>query len=158
MIRCWAVVAAFSLSVALAQADGDGAAQLYVALSASLNPDASRPVPRLAEVSVDSSGDATVIFAIRNEDDDAPLTRAGALADTLTVLRTVFETADVSSVTVLGTFPFQSTKGKSVRESPVLRAVLKADRAHTLNWDQVAPDDLPVVVDVWWLQGAFAKV
>ena len=83
------------------------------------------------------------------------------MADTLTVLRTVYESSPVSgvtSVTVLGTFPFQSTKGKSVRESPVLRAVLSADRAEQIDWNQLTPNDVPNAVDVWWLQGAFAEV
>lgn len=157
MIRAYALAVALSIGITQAQAD-DGGAQLYAALSASLDPDANRPVPRLAEVSVDASGDATVIFAIRNENDDAPLTREQAFSDTLTLLRTVFTTASVTSVTVLGTFPFQSTKGKGVRETPVLRAVLSSDRARTLNWDELTAGDVPAVVDVWWLQGAFANV
>jgi hypothetical protein len=64
----------------------------------------------------------------------------------------------VSSVTVLGTFPFQGTKGKSVRESPVLRAVLSADRAGQIDWNDLTATDVPKAVDVWWLQGAFANV
>jgi hypothetical protein len=143
-----------------AQADDD-ASQLYAALTANLDPDANRPVARLPRVSIDPTGDTTIIFAIRDENDDASTIRAGALGDTLTVLRTVFESAPVSSVrsvTVLGTFPFQNTKGHSVRESPVLRAVLSADHARQINWDLLTPDDVPSLVDVWWLQGAFANV
>jgi hypothetical protein len=64
----------------------------------------------------------------------------------------------VTTVTVLGTFPYQGTKGKSVRESPVLRAVMSADHAGRVNWDQLSPADVPTTVDVWWLQGAFANV
>ena len=157
MIACCALLAVLSLSIALPRAD-DAAAQLYSALAGSLDPSASRPVPRLAEVSVSQDGDATVIFAIRNEEDDAPLTREGALTDTLTVLRTVYATTQVNSVTVLGTFPFQSTKGKNVRETPVLRAVLSAERAAQINWDELTAEELPATVDLWWMQGAFANV
>jgi hypothetical protein len=155
LIHAWVLV------VALLLAANDDGSQLYAALSANLAPDANRPVARLAQVSVDPTGDATIVFAIRNENDDASAIRAGAMADTLTVLRTVYESSPasgVSSVTVLGTFPFQSTKGKSVRESPVLRAVLSADRAEQIDWNQLAPSDVPTAVDVWWLQGAFADV
>jgi hypothetical protein len=115
----------------------------------------------LTTVMVDPSGDATVIFAIRNVDDDPAAIRAGATADTLSVLRTAYTESPptaLSSVTVLGTFPFKSTKGKSVRASPVLRAVLSADRAEALDWTQVTPEDVPNLVDVWWLQAAFANV
>ena len=142
-----------------AQADGSSAPQLYAALAAALDPDTNRPAPRLARVSVDPTGDATVVFAIRNEQDDADATRARAVADTLTVLRTAYASEDasrISTMTVLGTFPYKGTKGKSVRESPVLRAVLSADRAAQLDWDALSPDDLDHAVDVWWMQGAFA--
>ncbi len=145
---CGAIVAL----ILIAQ-DGDDS-PLYAALAANLAPD-----PRLTQVNVDPTGDATIVFAIRSENDDATAIRAGALADTLTVLRTVYESPNgVTSVTVLGTFPFQSTKGKSVRESPVLRAVLSADRAEQIDWTQLTPDDVPNAVDVWWVQAAFADV
>ena len=112
-----------------------------------------------AAVDIDDAGDATVIFAIRNAADDADATRSGALADALSVLRAAYQSEDasrISTLTVLGTFPFKSTKGKSVREAPVLRAVLSAERAGELAWDNLTPGDVPAAVDVWWLQGAFA--
>ena len=72
-------------------------------------------------------------------------TRDGALSDTLTILRTVYAPAigGVSTATVLGTFPFKGTKGKSVREGVVLRAVLSADRAAFVQWDRLTPSDVP---------------
>ena len=144
-----------------AVAQTDDAAMLYAALSESLDADADRPVPRLPRVAIDPSGDTTIVFAIRNEHDDASAIREGAVSDTLTVLRTVYAAApvaSVSSVTVLGTFAFKGTKAKRVRESPVLRAVLSAEHAQGLDWQRLAPADLPTIVDTWWLQGAFATV
>jgi hypothetical protein len=154
------VAGAQSAIDASAQSGIDAAAEVRAALAAQLDPDASRPVPRLAEVRMDSSGDTTVVFAIKNADDDAPATRAGALADTFTILRTVYALAPpgITSLTVLGTFPFQGTKGKSVRESPVLRAVLSQASGSQLDWDALSPTDVPAIVDVWWVQAAFANV
>ncbi|MDQ3812002.1 MAG: hypothetical protein M3336_17105 [Chloroflexota bacterium] len=136
------------------------ASELYDALAASLQPGTNRAAPRLQRATIDATGDTTVVFAIRASNDDAEAVRAGALADTLTVLRTVYQSPDanrVSMLTVLGTFPFKGTKGKSVRESPVLRAVLSAERAALLELDALTTSDLPTALDVWWLQGAFAN-
>jgi hypothetical protein len=110
---------------------------------------------------MDPSGDVTVSFAIRDIGDDPPAIRAGALADTLSVLRGVYgsdEAGRVRTLTVLGTFPFKGTKSPSVHESPVLRAVLSAERAAAVDWSQVSPQAVPTLVDTWWLQGAFAEV
>ena len=72
------VIVALSLGVALLargaaaaaaaplQQDGD-ASGLYAALAATLDPSANREVPRLPLVSIDSTGDTTVVFAIRND-------------------------------------------------------------------------------------------
>jgi hypothetical protein len=163
VIRAWGMAALILglLRPLPAFAQTDDAALLYAALSESLDADANRPVPRLPRVAIDPSGDTTIVFAIRNEHDDASAIRDGAVSDTLTLLRTVYDTApvdSVSSVTVLGTFPFKGTKAKLVRENPVLRAVLSAEHAHGLDWQRLTPADLPTTVDVWWLQGAFATV
>jgi len=135
------------------------AAQLEAAVAASLAPPSSRGGPR---VSLDPNGGTTVTFAIRATDDDDPAAiRAGALADTLAVLQTVYAApaaSHVRTLMVLGTFPFQGTRGHSVRESPVLRAVLSAERAAHLEWSQLSPDSLADVLDAWWLQSAFASV
>jgi len=153
-----AVCAAIVATPVSAQADASGV--LYEALSANLNPGTHREATRLPTVRVDPTGEATIVFAIRGEGDDADATREGALADTLTVLRTVYTSpvADqVSTVTVLGTFPFKSTKGRAVRENPVLRAALSASRASDLTWDSITPDSLTTLVDDWWVQSAFAN-
>ena len=135
-------------------------AELYALVAEALPPGTHRAAPRLAAVSVDAAGEATVIFAIRSEAGDAEATRAGGLADTLTALRTVYASPaaeHLTSLTVLGTFPFKSTKGKVVREGVVVRAVLSAERAAELSWDELTPDGLPDAVDVWWMQEAFAR-
>jgi hypothetical protein len=134
--------------------------QLYALVAAALPPGTHRAAPRLAAVRVNEGGQATVVFAIRGEEDDAEATRAGAVADTLTALRTVYQspTAErLTSLTVLGTFPFKSTKGKVVREGVVLRAVVSTERAAELDWQQLTPDGLESAVDVWWMQEAFAR-
>jgi hypothetical protein len=40
----------------------------------------------------------------------------------------------------------------------MLRAVLSADRAQTIDWANATASDVPLLVDTWWLQGAFADV
>jgi hypothetical protein len=130
--------------------------ELYTLVAEALPPGTHRAAPRLAEASVNAAGEATVIFAIRSEAGDAEATRAGGIADSLTTLRAIYQSPaaeHLTSLTVLGTFPFQGTKGKSVREGVVLRAVLSSERAAQLDWDQVTPADL----DVWWMQEAFSR-
>jgi hypothetical protein len=130
--------------------------ELYALVADALPPGTHRAAPRLATVTVDEAGQATVIFAIRSEAGDAEATRAGGISDALTTLRTIYAAPagpQLTSLTVLGTFPFQGTKGKSVREGVVLRAVLSAERAAEVDWDQLTPADL----DVWWMQEAFAR-
>jgi hypothetical protein len=130
--------------------------ELYALVADALPPGTHRAAPRLATVTLDEAGQATVIFAIRSEAGDAEATRAGGVSDALTTLRTIYQSPpgeQLTSLTVLGTFPFQGTKGKSVREGVVLRAVLSAERAAQVDWDQITPADL----DVWWMQEAFAR-
>jgi hypothetical protein len=130
--------------------------ELYTLLADALPPGTHRAAPRLATVTLDEAGQATVIFAIRSEAGDADATRVGGISDALTALRTVYQSPaaqELTSLTVLGTFPFQGTKGKAVREGVVLRAVLSAERAAQMDWDHITPADL----DVWWVQEAFAR-
>jgi hypothetical protein len=153
--RLASVVTAALLALAPFAARADDAPTLRSALASAIDPNPTRNTPRLARVDIDPMGDATVMFAIQNAEDDADAVRAGALADALALLQAAYSSPDaehITSVTVLGTFPFKSTKGKSVREAPVLRAVLSAQHAASLTWDDVTPDAL----DDWWLQGAFA--
>ncbi|MBV9175217.1 MAG: hypothetical protein JOZ81_34610 [Chloroflexi bacterium] len=136
-----------------ASAQSDVAAQVSTAVANALGTDTAR-------VSLDPTGDLTVSFTIRNLDNDPQATRDGALSDTLAVLRAIYGSpgADVRTATVLGTFPFQGTKSPGVRPTPVLRAVLSADRARNVDWQSSAPAELPTLVDTWWLQSAFADV
>jgi hypothetical protein len=141
-----------------AAAQPDPVSGVYDAVATGFGMDTARAAPH---VTIDRTGDTTIEFAIRNAEDDPADTRDGAIADTLTVLRAVYGTSPadgVRTVTVLGTFPFQGTKSPAVRPTPVLRAVLSADHARNIDWQAVSPGDLPTVVDVWWLQGAFADV
>ena len=130
--------------------------ELYTLLADALPPGTHRAAPRLATVTLDEAGQATVIFAIRSEAGDAEATRAGGVADAVATLRAIYASPaaeHLTSLTVLGTFPFQGTKGKAVREGVVLRAVLSAERAAQMDWDHITPADL----DVWWVQEAFAR-
>jgi hypothetical protein len=132
---------------------------LYATLAATLTPGTDRPAPRLAQVSIDASGDATVLFGIQNQSDDPNQIRDGALADAFVIFKTVYTSASaprISSVTVLGSFPFRGTKGSSVRDSPVLRAVLSAPRAASINWDDLDASGLQGMLDTLWIQSAFA--
>lgn len=143
-------------SVVAAQVDP--VSDLDGAVAAALSTEPGQAAPR---ISIDPSGDTTIEFAIHNADDDPAATREGALADTLTLLRAVYDSSPsevVRTVTVLGTFPFKGTKSPSVRPTPVLRAVLSAEHAQNLDWQALRPADVPSVVDAWWLQGAFADV
>jgi hypothetical protein len=164
---CWTVAAVVAVALAVSTAthvvaseDVDAAARLYTSISGVLEPGTNRAAARLSTVSIDPSGDATVVFAIRGADDDAHATVAGGMGDALSVLRSVYQGSDgtgIRTVTVLGTFPFKGTKGRSVRESPVLRAVLSAERAAQVDWDAVLPDELETTTDAFWLQDAFAN-
>src|SRR5438067_13241352 len=61
----------------------DNQPDLYAALANALTPGTDRAAPRLQRATIDSTGDTTVVFAIRAPTDDPQLTRDGALADTL---------------------------------------------------------------------------
>jgi hypothetical protein len=159
------ICAAFALLLSVAPPSVGGATpagasiedpELYALVADTLPPGTHRAAPRLATVTVDEAGQATVIFAIRSEAGDAEATRAGGVSDALSTLRTIYASpsgAELTSLTVLGTFPFKGTKGRAVREGVVLRAVLSAERAAEMDWEQVTPADL----DVWWMQEAFAR-
>ena len=134
----------------------DAEALLRRAIEAVLPPNTGRPAPRLPRVSLDPTGDLTVVLAIRNGP-NAPVIREDALVDTLTILRAVYHApvaSQVRTTTVLGTYAVASAT--STRELPVLRAVLSAKHAATLDWTKAKPDQLPHLVDVWWEHPAFA--
>lgn len=134
----------------------DAATQLHRAIAAVLPPDSGRDVARLSRVSIDPTGDVTVVFAIRSGP-DAVAIRTGALADTLTILRAVYHSpvaAQVRTATVLGTYAVASAT--STRELPVIRAVLTAQHASRLDPKTTTPDMLPKLLDLWWSYPAFA--
>ncbi len=133
---------------------------IYQAVAAVLSPDTKREAKRLARATIDQTGDATVVFALRNEGDDLKAVRASALLDTLAVLWGVYHSPEadrVATSTVVGTFAIMGERGKA-RELPVLRAVLSAERAAQVNWAVVTPEGMPELVDAWWLHPVFAPL
>jgi len=134
------------------------APNILLAVGAVLNPDTKRDVPRMARATIDTSGDATVVFALRNENDHQEAIVTTALADTLAAFWAIYhspDTAQVTSATVIGTYAIQGKTG-SMRELPVLRAVLTANNAAHLNWNAVMPEQLPEIVDDWWMHAKLA--
>lgn len=127
------------------------------AIEAILDPDTKRSVPRLPRVSIDTTGDVTVVLALRNEGDDPEATYAAALADTTSVLWAVYHSPEVERITtttVVGTFAVIG-KTERLRELPVLRAVLSAEHAARMDWAQMDWHQLPQLVDLWWVHAAF---
>lgn len=120
------------------------------AITAVLDPSAKRPTMRLPRVSIDATGDLTVVFALRDEGSFEGI-RTAALTDALAILRAVYRSpsaAYVRTATVIGTFSITGPRGP--REMPVLRAVLSAERASHLDWANVRPEQLPTLVDDWF--------
>jgi hypothetical protein len=139
----------------------ENAPGLYAALIATLDQATHRQTPRVEQATIDPSGDTTVVFAIRDLGDEPAAIRNGAIGDTLDVLRAVYASPDAGRIrvlTILGTFPFQGTKSKSPRETPVLRAVVSAERASSIDFSSLTAEDLGTALDGWWMQGAFAAV
>jgi hypothetical protein len=135
------------------------APQILQAVSSVLNPDTGRKdVPRLARATIDTTGDVTVVFALRNEHDDKEATRTTALADTLAILWAVYHSPNtdrITTTTVVGTYAIQGKTGRT-RELPVLRAVLSAQHAAQLDWKELSMERLPQTVDLWWMHVAMA--
>jgi hypothetical protein len=134
------------------------APNILMAVGAVLNPDTKRDVPRMSRATIDGSGDVTVVFALRNENDDQAAIVTTALADTLASLWAIYhspDTAQVTSATVIGTYAVEGKTGR-MRETPVLRAVLTASNAAHLNWNAVMPEQVPDIADDWWMHEKFA--
>jgi hypothetical protein len=132
------------------------APQILQAVGAVLSPDTARDVPRLARATIDTTGDVTVVFALRNEHDDKQAIHTTALADTLAILWAIYHSPDtnhVATTTVVGTYALTGKTGRT-RELPVLRAVLSAQRAAQLDWQALSLEQLPQAVDVWWMHAA----
>ena len=137
----------------------DDAPQIYEAILASIDPQTNRDAVRVPRVTIGATGDVTAVIALRDEGDDPVALYATALADTLAILRAVYQSpvADrVSTATVIGTYPVKGSRG-TVRELPVLRAVLTAGGANRLE-EGVEPESVPRLADAWWVHGAFARL
>lgn len=125
--------------------------QLRAAIAAVLPSDSGRGVPRLPSVRIDPTGDATVVFALR-EGDTAPEIVDRGLADILTIFRAVYHPAAVASVrttTVIGTYAVTGQYG--TREWPVMRAVLSRQAANRLDWNHLSAGTLRAALDTWWV-------
>jgi hypothetical protein len=123
--------------------------RIRAAIEAVLDPETHRGAIRLPGVRLDPTGDLTVVFALRA----APTldaVRTAGIADVLTILRAVYDplvSSRVRTTTVIGTFSETSERG--ARELRVLRVVLSAARAATIDWATVTPDELATRSDAW---------
>jgi hypothetical protein len=135
----------------------DEEAEIRGSIEAMLAPETGRAATRLPRVTIDMVGDVTVVFALQDADDVATL-RQRAQADALAILGAVYGPSPserITSVTVLGTYGVAEEGGRA-RERPVMRAVLSADRAVHLRARAAHADEIPGLVDVWWLHPALA--
>lgn len=125
--------------------------RLREATAAVLAPDSGRGVPRLTSVDIDSTGDATIVIALRAGDTEREIVEGGE-SDFLAVFRAVYHPAPVASVrttTVIGTYPVTGQYG--TREWPVMRAVLTHQTADRIDWYHLTASQLPAAVDTWWV-------
>jgi hypothetical protein len=132
------------------------APQIRQSVEAAIDPDTRRGVVRLPRVTIDTTGDVTVVVALRDEGEQEAI-HAAALEDTLRVLSAIYHSSDlerITTATVVGTYTVIGAAGRA-RELPVLRAVLSAERAAKLDWSTVDPPRLPDLVDVWWMHAGF---
>lgn len=150
-------VSAPSSAYAQQQADAPTVRQ---AIQSVLEMDTWRDAARLPRVSLDiSTGDLTVVFAMRRpmSDDPAQIV-SSATDDVFTILWATYASPDagrIRSTTVLGTYSIVGRYARP-REVPLLRAVLSADRAANFDWAKVASLDPSRVFDIWWIEGELA--
>ena len=127
------------------------------AIESNIELDPGRQATRLPRVSLDdSNGDLTVIFAMRRPPGDDP-TQIVAFAtdDVFTILWAVYASGSaprIKTVTVLGTYAVVGRYARP-REIPLMRAVLTAERAASLDWTTVVNADPRNLLDVWWIEG-----
>lgn len=144
-------------SGAVTSADNAGAlnaAPTRAAIETILAPDSGRGVPRVPRVTLDPTGDLTVVFAMRDIADDPKAIGAGGLDDMFAILHAAYTTDTVHAIrtaTVLGTYAVWGKFG-STRELPLMRATLSAERAGLLDWCYLRPTDLPTIAEDWWMQ------
>lgn len=145
------------VSGAVANADDAGAlnaAPARAAIEAAIAPDTGRGVPRVPRVTLDDTGDLTVVFAMRNMADDPKAIGAGGLDDMFAILHAAYGADAVHTIrtaTVLGTYAVWG-KFDSTRELPLMRATLSGQRAGALDWCYLRPTDLPTITEDWWMQ------
>ena len=127
------------------------------AIESVLELDTGRDAARLPRVSLDPDrGDLTVIFAMRRPlTDDVRQIVASATDDVFTILWAVYTSPDASRVqttTVIGTYAVVGRYSRP-RETPLLRAVLTADRAAAFDWSTAGFADPHAAFDTWWVEG-----
>lgn len=120
-----------------------------------LEMETGRTAARLPRVTLDAAnGDLTVIFAMRRPfaDDPAQII-ASATDDVFTILSAAYSSADgprIRTATVIGTYAV-SGRYERPRETPLLRAVLSADRSARFDWTTAATADPREAFDQWWV-------
>lgn len=160
--RMWCLTVVLLLTAALLVPGSTNAAQgdepvVRQAIESVLEMDTGRQAARLPRVTFDESkGDLTVVFAMRRpaSDDPAQIV-ASATDDVFTILWAAYASGPASriqTVTVLGTYAVVGRYARP-REVPLVRAVLTADRAASLDWTNVASADPGSLLDVWWVEG-----
>jgi pimeloyl-ACP methyl ester carboxylesterase len=125
--------------------------QLRAAIEQSLSPEPVRDRARFPSVRIDKTGDATVVFAMRDAATIEEL-RGAAIEDAITILEATYNppvTDKITTITVVGTYLVAGGRGE--REWPVLRVTLDADRAASTDWDQLTTDNVDSEVDEFWI-------
>ena len=158
----WLPAALICLGVLLAPAPASAQQQseeptIRRAIESVLELDTWRGTTRLPRVSLDpDKGDLTVVFAMRRPlTDDVKQIVASATDDVFTILWAVYTSPDaerVQTTTVIGTYAVVGRYSRP-RETPLLRAVLTADRAASFDWTSAAVADPSVALDTWWVEG-----
>ncbi len=155
----YALIVALALLVpgtALAAGDAEEP-NVRQSIESALEMDSYRQALRLPRVTLDdSTGDLTVIFAMRRPlGDDPRQIVASATDDIFTIFWAAYTSAAaprIRSATVLGTYAVVG-RYERPREIPLMRAVLSADRATRVDWWNVARVDPREALDVWWVEG-----
>jgi pimeloyl-ACP methyl ester carboxylesterase len=125
--------------------------QLRAAIEQSLSPEPVRNRARFPSVRIDKTGDATVVFAMRDAGTIEEL-RGNAIEDAIAILEATYNppvTDKISTITVVGTYLVAGGRGE--REWPVLRVTLDADHAASTDWDQLTTDNVDSEVDEFWI-------
>jgi hypothetical protein len=125
--------------------------QLRTAIEKVLSTDTHRGGQRLPSVRIDETGDATVVFAMRDASTLKEL-RENAIGDAITILKATYDppvTDKINTITVVGTYPVTSERG--TREWPVLRITLDADNASSLKFDKLSRENIDREVDTFWM-------